>query len=457
MDLWNEYEGKVIAGSFPLEKLLRPQGRSAFFSTSNGTGTPAVIRLLEALNDEQEILARWRVVAGMNEANLVAIRKCGEAEVDGTPLIYAVMEPTDANLAEVLSERPLTVEETRQLAASLVPALQALHAHDLVHEHIEPANVFAAGEVIKLRSDCIRDVPAGPEGDDLKARDVQDLAALLHQALTQRKQRNSGTLPLPAPFEEIVRNGTTGAWGLREIAAALALPPAAPLRREAAAPAVAAKAPEFRRVSAPAPVPEVKPVPEPVLQVKPAPEVKPVPSVPSRAAERTAEHPADADPRRTAKLIAGAVALLVLLLIALHFFRNAPATQPNAAVQGTSGAPSTPIVVPAQPPNDTSQRANKPSAVAVQSQSTKPEGRRDWRVVAFTYNHASQAQQKVKTIEKSHASLKPEVFTPNGLPPYLVTLGGAMSHDEALALRAKAHAAGLPRDTYVQNYSGKTR
>jgi hypothetical protein len=88
MDLWNEYEGKTIAGSFPLEKLLRPQGRSAFFSTSNGTGMPAVIRLVEALNDEQEILARWRVVAGMNQINLVAIKKCGETEVDGTPLIY---------------------------------------------------------------------------------------------------------------------------------------------------------------------------------------------------------------------------------------------------------------------------------------------------------------------------------------------------------------------------------
>jgi hypothetical protein len=99
----------------------------------------------------------------------------------------------------------------------------------------------------------------------------------------------------------------------------------------------------------------------------------------------------------------------------------------------------------------------KPSATGRESQLAKPEGRADWRVVAYTYNHVSQAQAKVKTIEKKHAALKPEVFTPNGLPPYLVTLGGAMSREEAMTLKTQARAEGFPRDLYVQNYSGKTR
>ena len=40
MQLWNDYEGRTIAEAYPLEKLLSPEGRSAYFSTANGTGTP---------------------------------------------------------------------------------------------------------------------------------------------------------------------------------------------------------------------------------------------------------------------------------------------------------------------------------------------------------------------------------------------------------------------------------
>jgi hypothetical protein len=443
MDLWNEYEGKTIAGSFPLEKLLRPQGRSAFFSTSNGTGTPAVIRVVEALNDEQEILARWRVIAEMKQVNLVAIRKCGETEVDGTPLIYAVMEPTDANLADVLNERTLTVEETRQIAISLVAALEALHGRNLVHEHIEPVNVFAAGEVVKLRSDCIRDVPDGANEAELKARDVHDLAVLLLQALAQRKQLRSDGIPLPAPFEEIVRNGVSGVWGLPQMAAALA--PPAWQRPDPVRPAVQVKPVEAVRVTAPIPIREV------------APAVRPAPA-------RDIEEPVEEQPGRTKYWIAGVVVLLVaLLVIGIHYLRTGQASQPNpvsetaGSAQGVSAVPPARQADNAATGKDASRQVKKPSATERESQLAKPAGRADWRVVAYTYNHVSQAQAKVKTIEKQHPELKPEVFTPSGLPPYLVTLGGAMSRDEAMALRAKARAEGFPRDLYAQNYTGKAR
>jgi hypothetical protein len=438
MDLWNEYEGKTIAGSFPLEKLLRPQGRSAFFSTSNGTGTPAVIRLVEALNDEQEILARWRVVAEIKQVNLVAIRKCGDTEVDGTPLIYAVMEPTDANLADVLNERQLTVEETKQIAVSLVAALEALHSRNLVHEHIEPANVLAAGEVIKLRSDCIRDVPDGANAAELKARDVHDLAVLLLQALTQRKQLRSDGIPLPAPFEKIVRNGISGVWGLQQMAAALA--PPAWQRPDPVRPAVQARPVEAARAATPIPIREVAPA------VRPAP-------------VRVVEEPAEEQPSRTRYWIAGVVVLLVaLLVIGLHYLRSEPASQPNPPSETAGSAQGGSAVAPnATISNTASRQVIKPSGTVQESQLAKPQGRADWRVVAYTYNHVNQAQEKVKTIEQRHPELKPEVFTPNGLPPYLVTLGGAMGREDAMALRAKARAEGFPRDVYAQNYSGKSR
>ncbi len=183
MQLWNEYEGQTIAEAYPLKKLIRPEGRSAFFLTTNGTGTPALVRLIEAHFDEPEILERWRMVSEIKQENLVAMRKYGEAMLDGTPLVYAVMEPTEMSLAELLQNRTLTVDEAKQLAASLLGALGALHARDLVHEHIEPSNILAAGETVKLRSDCVREA-ASPDGDESevarkKAADVHDLAIVL--------------------------------------------------------------------------------------------------------------------------------------------------------------------------------------------------------------------------------------------------------------------------------------
>ena len=227
MRLWNEYEGMTITdslpGALPIEKLIRPEGRSAFFSTHDGSGAPAVLRLIESIHDDDEILDRWKTVSELKQANLVAFKKFGHTVLDGTPIIYAVMETTDASLAEILRERPLTLEETRQVASSLVAAVQALHASGLVHEHIEPANVLATNETVKLRGDCIRDIPehyTAAEAQDLRTRDVHDIAVVLLRALTLYSTlAELGTTRLPAPFDQIIRNGIAGTWDLQQIAA----------------------------------------------------------------------------------------------------------------------------------------------------------------------------------------------------------------------------------------------
>ncbi|MGB0125676.1 MAG: SPOR domain-containing protein, partial [Silvibacterium sp.] len=77
-----------------------------------------------------------------------------------------------------------------------------------------------------------------------------------------------------------------------------------------------------------------------------------------------------------------------------------------------------------------------------------------WRVIAYTYDHAEQAQQKSAAITQKHPELRPEVFTPSGHAPYLVTVGGTMSRDEAFALARKVRSEGLPLDSYAQNYRG---
>ncbi len=226
MELWNDFEGKVVDDQFRLGRLLAPKGRSAFFTATGARQEPVTVRLIESLNDEDEILARWRAMRELREPHLVCLLACGRTVLDGTHLVYAAMEPTDAELAEVLRERPLTADETRAMAAAVLAGLEAIHKAGLVHEHVEAANVLAQGEVIKLRSDCVREAPAGAAGETLRRRDAHDLAMLVGYALTQR--RDAGQVALPRQFEDLVRNGMSGTWGLKEMGALLR-PAAAPL------------------------------------------------------------------------------------------------------------------------------------------------------------------------------------------------------------------------------------
>ena len=431
MQLWNEYEGRIVADQFPLNKLLEPEGRSAFFSTVNGSGAPAVIRLIEAHFDEPEILSRWSAVAKVDQQNLIKLKKFGQTTLDETALLYAVMEPTDASLADILRERTLTTQETRQIATSLVPALEALHTNNLVHEHLEAANVLAVGEVIKLRSDCIREAREGAEGAESKARDVHSLATVLLQALTQRRNLPVGTT-LPAPFHEIVANGLSGAWGLPQIAAALAPPTASPKKPVPSVPTTSVK--------------EAKPVAESVAYTPP---VTPEPS--RRVVTPIA---AEDEPRRVLPWTTIAAAVILVIFIGWHFLHKSPAPIPTlATMPSQTSQPSSTVAAANAPTPSNSTASVGPSESAMSATGARTQ----WRVVAYTYNHQNQAQDKVAQILSKHPALQPEVFAPKGHAPYLVTVGGGMDRDAAMAFRRKARSEGLPRDTYAQNFLANAR
>ncbi len=466
MRLWNEYEGTTIADAYPLEKLIRPEGRSAFFTTSNGTGTPAVIRLIESIHDEDEILSRWKTVSELGEEHLVTLKKFGHTVYDGTPLIYVLMEKTEADLASILAERPLTEEETRQVAESLIDAVKALHRKGIVHEHIEAANVLAAGEMVKLRSDCVREASEGEEGAAAMRRDVQDVATVLLQALTQRKSLEAiGGTRLPVPFDAMIRNGLAGRWGLEQMAGALNPPkpeavakaPVKPQESAVAAP-VMVKA-EEAKVSA---TPSAKPVAAAETK-QPRAEQMPlvIPETKEEAASegqwRSRRGAADEEEGTSARrrwwIAAAPAAVVILAALGWHAAHKPSDTamQPvttlsdagKTASNAAQGGPSTAAPAPA---------ATQPVApVALPADAGEPR----WRVVSYTYNRQDQAEHKVREIAEKHADLRPGVFSPNGRAPYLVTLGGAMSRDQAAALRQKAIGEGQPKDTYIQNYGGR--
>ena len=424
MQLWNEYEGRTIDGQFPLKKLLEPEGRSAFFSTTTSSGAPAVLRLIEAHFDEPEILARWNAVTKIDQTNLIKISNFGQSTLDETALLYAVMEPADASLADILKERALSTKETMQVATSLVPALKALHANDLVHEHLEPANVLAVGEAVKLRSDCIREAPEGAEANEVKARDVRDLATVLLQCLTRQRRLSPGT-DLPAPFREIVTNGLSGAWGLPEIAAALE-PSSAPRQQTTAAA-------------------------EDSSTAKSTTYTPPTASMPVRssAADRVTV-PIEEEKRRVIPWTTIAAAVILAIFIGWHFLHKSPAPIPTLATMPEQSPSS---VAAASNPTATTATSPTPAATAASASTARTQ----WRVVAYTYNHEDQAKAKAALIASQHAFLNPEVFSPKGHGRYLVTIGGVMSRNEALAFRKRARAAGLPRDTYAQNFPAAAR
>jgi eukaryotic-like serine/threonine-protein kinase len=166
-------------------------------------------------------------------------------------------------------------------------------------------------------------------------------------------------------------------------------------------------------------------------------------------------------------LAAMGLAVLLIFWLIWHVTHGRPANQ-HAATEGSS-AGGTATVSPGSGQAGAGQtgtgRAAKPATAGISAAGKKPlpaqeNGtglREQWRVVAFTYNHADQAQKKVETIAQKHADLRPEVFTPTGRAPYLVTVGGVMSRDQAFAFAQQVRRLGLPRDTYAQNYGGKRR
>jgi eukaryotic-like serine/threonine-protein kinase len=316
-----------------------------------------------------------------------------------------------------------------------------LHTHGFVHEHVEPGNVFAVGDVVKLRSDCVREAPEGVEGVEAKTRDVHDLGVVLLQALTQERTLVAAAreLPLPPPFDQIVRKSMSGEWGVAEIKAALQT---------------------SKRPSTPSPAivgnPTRTEVDQPVAQ-----SAKPISFSETVVPESKGINIALPWVRfylGTRLIIAAGLVVMLALWLGWHFAHSGPPNHKVGRQPNSDSASTTASVTHNGPPAVATTGA--PTAGINHKPFQKdsvPAIRAQWRVVAYTYNHEEQAQKKAATVAQKHPELRPEVFTPSGHAPYLVTVGGVMSRDDAFAFIQKARNFGLPSDTYAQNYSGKVR
>jgi TonB family protein len=226
-----QWEGQIVEGIFPLRQYLGGSDHSAVFLTEHGTDKPqkAAIKLFPidpAAADAQ--LLRWESASKLSHPNLLRLINAGRCTLDGNELLYLVMEYAEEDLADILPQRALTPEETRDMLCPVLDALEYLHGKGLVHGDLKPANILATGDRLKLSSDAISrtgeaqsasktagayDPPEATGGMLTPAADVWSLGTTLIEVLTQHLPdwqpgiTREPVVPanLPAPFLEIAR------------------------------------------------------------------------------------------------------------------------------------------------------------------------------------------------------------------------------------------------------------
>ena len=223
--------GQIVEGVFPLRQYLGGSDHSAVFLTEFGSGDPqkAVIKLFPfdlATADLQ--LSSWESAAQLSHPNLLRLFQSGRSRIDGHDLLYLVMEYAEEDLSQILPQRALTPEETRDMLGPVLDALEYLHGRGFVHGDLKPANILATGDQLKLSSDASSRIgesqsvprsagaygpPEASSGMFTPAADVWSLGTTLVEVLTQHLpewhagQNREPVVPanLPAPFLEIAR------------------------------------------------------------------------------------------------------------------------------------------------------------------------------------------------------------------------------------------------------------
>ena len=230
-DTWKAWEGLVIKGKFPLRQWLGGSDHSAVFLTefADQNVQRAAIKLIQVDEATAEArLSRLRATAKLSHPHLIRTFECGLCRVDGSPLVYVLMECADDDLSRILPERPLNPSEVSDLLPPVLDALFYLHKNGFVHGRVKPSNVLAAGDQLKLSSDQVapvvqqdggrrrRDVYDAPEtaagiispAGDIWSAGVTLLAALA-QNVTAAEQASPANRDLPEtipdPFRGIVR------------------------------------------------------------------------------------------------------------------------------------------------------------------------------------------------------------------------------------------------------------
>lgn len=411
--------GVCLAGEYTLERFLSAAddagGDGALFEGRNSAGEPVLVKLVSAANPEERLFL-WRRTVYLQHPNLLRVLDCGKSE----EYIYAVLERPDDFLASALEQGPLEDQDAREFLAAGLDALRYLHAQGLVHGSLDAKHVVAVGNVVKLSTDNLRE----PDSEFSYAGDIGALGALLYHVLTGREfaERADG---VGEPFATIIGNtagvGADDRWRIPEILTAIGPPP---------------------------PPPEPVPLQEVALLEPPpvAAAAEPVVEAPAAPITQRPPLPHTSVPHIPRWAWPASIAILAACFAwVLHTpaQKDAPAPAPVPAPAYVPPSQPAPAVVPPRPtvpPVETAKATHE---------------RTVWRVIAYTYNAAHDAEKKAIAINRKWPGLHAEVFAPKGRnhPPFLVALGGRMDRMEAARVLQRARSRGLPRDTFILNFA----
>jgi serine/threonine protein kinase len=235
--VWKQLEGRLIEETFPLLQQLGGSEHDAVFLTervSKGTqGTQRVaIKLLSAegcfagKQAEDAQLSRWSDVAKLSHPHLLRMFESGRCHIDGVRFLYVVTEYAEENLAQILPQRALSLDEVNELVPPTAEALAFLHRAGYVHSRIKPAKIMAVENQLKISTDCLRktgerderelsayDAPEIASEGFSAAGDVWSIGVMLVAVLTQREPDTNRTEAgqiriddsIPEPFREIAQ------------------------------------------------------------------------------------------------------------------------------------------------------------------------------------------------------------------------------------------------------------
>ncbi len=243
-----QWEGRTVAGKFPLREYLGSSNRSAVFLTERpeDLSRKAVIKLIAAGPHMDVQAMRLKLASRLSHPHLLQIFESGTCELAGEQVLYVVTEFADETLSQILPQRALTPGETREMLQPMVQALAYLHENGFAHGHLKPSNILVVGEQLKVSTDSVcrsgvidsvsenrpaYDAPEASREGCSPAGDVWSMGVVLCEALTRRlpvwtdRLQNEPSLPagIPEPFADIashcLRRDPKSRWTVSQIAA----------------------------------------------------------------------------------------------------------------------------------------------------------------------------------------------------------------------------------------------
>ncbi len=433
---WDQLEGVSLAGRYFLKRCLCSTANDAWYLTRFGS-VDAAVRLMRAdVPSARSHLELWQETLKFDHPHILSNFDSACTEVEGIKMIYVVGEYPETFLADAVAVGALSNSESREVLSACLSALTFLHGKGLIHGVVDSAHIVSVGGQIKLTSDTIRraataEPDRGGQSDSQAdasrfAADLWSLGATLVEILTQERPSPGRPIPdISEPFATIVnhtcRCEPEERWSVEAIMAHL-------------------DAPAVTEAPVAAPPADL----QPAMALEETPAIMPPP--PSPAPRPVVESPIPLKRGLPLKWVP-AVGLLAALPLMLVFRRHQEPSAVRPAVQTHSAAVESPAPVPAP-------AQLPPQAAPPDPQPARPNPFGAWRVVAYEYATRSAAENEARRLNARHPAWHAEVFAPRGnRRPYFVSLGGRMTLPEAERLRMDARAKGLPRDTFIRNFS----